>query len=294
MDIYNQSIITISSLKDLLHLGVVYLNLILQLLRTNEQFKNVLHETIVIEPCDLQNIVYNSFSCYLNSKQLSGGSGFNVRLIDVIEEWLCTNGYSENETNKCCVIDTNDCDSRFLTDDQHKGIFDVQYDIEYTNIINGFYTSGTTFNYRSHTDFKNKNSFIDNVILNKCDSVVKDFNKETVQSEYSENGVIVNGVKKIRNFLTNNVFDHFFVNSNSKYLDEETRSEAKKRITKSETDCSIYIKDYDTAECNSLFLQLFEIAAGVMILANWDQSSSGEYNGKLLFFFCFVFVHTFE
>lgn len=270
LNIYNQSII-ISSLKDLLHLGVVYWNLILQLLRTNEQFKNVIHETIVIDPCDLQHIVFNSFSCYLNSKQSSGsgGVGLNDRLIEDVEEWLSTNGYN-NQTCESDVICTNDCDlnkcDSLLLSAQYKGIFDIQYDIEYTNIMNILYISGSTFEYRSHTDFKNENSFIDNAILNKCDSV-KDL-KKTVQSEH----IIVSGVKKITNFLTNNVFDHFFVNATI----NETRSEARKHI-QSDTDyCSVYVKDYDTAESNSLFLQLFEITAGVMILANWEQSSSGE------------------
>lgn len=223
----------------------------------------------MIDPCDLQNIVFNSFSCYLNSKQSSGGGGLNGRLIEDVEEWLSTNGYKD-QTCESDVISTNDCDlikcdSLLLLSAQHKGIFDIQYDIEYTNIMNILYISGATFEYRSHTDFKNENSFIDNAILNKCDSV-KNL-KKTVQSEH----IIVSGVKKITNFLTNNVFDHFFVNATI----NETRSEAIKHI-QSDTDCSVYVKDYDTAESNSLFLQLFEITAGVMILANWEQSSSGE------------------
>lgn len=257
-------------MKDLLHLGVVYWNLILQLLRTNEQFKNVIHETIVIDPCDLQNIVFNSFSCYLNSKQSSGGIGLNPTLLEDVEEWLCTNGYEVN-TRDSDAVQTNDCDLTkcdFLLQlsAERSSIFDIQYDIEYTNIINFFYINRATCNYRSHTDSKNGNSFIDNVILNKSDSV-KDL-KETVRSEH----IIVTGVKKITNFLTNNVFDHFFVSSNI----DETRSETVNSI-QSDADCSVYVKDYDTdAESNSLFLQLFEITAGVMILANWEQSSSGE------------------
>lgn len=266
MDICNQSIV-IASLKDLLHLGVVYWNLILQLLRTNEQIKNVVHETIVIDASDLQNIVFNSFSCYLNSKQLSSGSGKNDTLLGVVEQWLHTNGCNDTASDSGVInttdCDFNICDSLLLSDDQRRGIFDIQYDIEYTNIMNKFYISGATNNYRSHTDFKRENSFIDSV--NECDSVT-DF-KKTVQSEH----IIVTGVKKITNFLTNNVFDHFFVNSNI----DETRSEPEKP-RESDTDYSVYLKDYDTAEANSLFLQLFEITAGVMILTNWEQSSSGE------------------
>lgn len=256
-------------MKDLLHLGVVYWNLILQLLRTNEQFKNIIHETIVIDPCDLQNIAYNSFSCYLNLKQLSSGNDLNIRLIEDIEEWLSTNGYANNKSESV-VINTNDCDLNLcdspLISDQRKGIFDIQYDIEYTNIMNIFYITGATFDYRSHTDFKNENSFIDDAILNKFDSV-EDF-KETVRSEHN---IIVTGVKKIRNFLTNNVFDHFFVSSHI----DETESETTE-LNRSDTDYSAYAKEYDCAESNSLFLQLFEITAGVMILANREQSSSGK------------------
>lgn len=268
MDICNQSIV-VASLKDLLHLGVVYWNLILQLLRTNEQFKNDIRETIVIDPSDLQNIVFNSFSCYLNSKQLSSGSGINDTLLGVVEQWLHTNGYNDTASDNG-VINTNDCDfnrcDSLLLSDQHKGIFDIQYDIEYTNIMNTFYINGATFNHRSHTNFTNENRFIDSVILNECDSV-RDF-KKTVQSEH----IIVSGVKKITNFLTNNVFDHFFVSSNI----DETRSEPEKPESDRDTDYSGYMKDYDTAEANSLFLQLFEITAGVMILTNWERSSSGE------------------
>lgn len=269
MDIYNQSII-ISSLKDILHLGIVYWNLILQLLRTNEQSKNVIHETIVIEPCDLQNIVFNSFSCYLNSKQSSGGSSLSKKLIKDIEEWLTTNSYKDENVGESDVLDPNDCDlnicDSLLLSDKQKGILDIQYDIDYTTVINFFYINGATFDCRNRTNFKNENSFSDNEILNSCDSI-KDLNKST-ESEY----LLVSGVKKITNFLTNTVFDHFFVNTNIDKASDATKE------TKGDIDYSVYIKDYDTAECNSLFLQLFEITAGVMILANWEQPSSGKRN----------------
>ncbi len=278
LDIYNHQSIIIASLKDLLHLGVVYWNLILQLLRTNEQFKNVIHETIVIDPCDLQNIVFNSFSCYLHAKQLNIVNDFNDRLIQDVEEWLCANGYSatDNTSESGAVInangyDLNNCDSLLPTIGERTGIFDIQYDIEYTSEMDLFYTNGVTSTYRSHTDFTNENSFIDSVRSNKCDSVVTSDTEEIVQPEHS----IVTGVKKITNFLASNVFDHFFVSSNNI---DETKSidEGVKRI-KSDADLSVYVKDYDTAESNSLFLQLFEITAGVMILANWEQSNSGEF-----------------
>lgn len=257
-------------MKDLLHLGVVYWNLILQLLRTNEQFKSIIHETIVIDPCDLQNIVFNSFSCYLHSKQLSRGSLFSDdQLIDEIEDWLRTNGYNAN-TSESDVIDTNDCDSIncdfSIAYDKCKGILDIQYDIKYTNVIDCYDTNGTTFNHRSHIDdFKNENSFIDNIKIISDGDTVKNRN-ETVQSEH----IIVSGVKKITNFLTNNVFDHFFVN------DETTKSDDSVSPIKCDTEYSVYVKDYDTVESNSLFLQLFEITAGVMILADCEQSNDGK------------------
>lgn len=256
-------------MKDILHLGVVYWNLILQLLRTNEQFKNVVHETIVIDPSDLQNIVLNSFSCYLNSKQFSGGSDVNKSLIKDVEEWLLKNTFNTCESD----LDTTDCDLNIcdflLLPDKQSGIFDIQYDIEYTK-MDFFYLNGASFYYGSHTDFKNEKSFIDNRILSNRDSI-EDFKEEP---EY----LIVTGVKKIKEFLTNTVFDHFFVSARF----DKTKSDDVKEI-KSDTDCSNFVKDFDTAECTSLFLQLFEITAGVMILANWEQPSSGECN--VFFFF---------
>ncbi|KAJ6646111.1 Lysosomal-trafficking regulator [Pseudolycoriella hygida] len=271
LDIYNQSI-NISSLKGLLHLGVVYWNLILQLLRTNEQFKNIVHETIVIDPCDLQNIVFNSFSCYLNSKQSGGGDDVVASdgLIKDIEEWLARNpsdcDASESDVFDTNVCDLNNCDSLLLSDDDKiNGIFDIRYDIQYTDVINNFYLSGTTFDHRSHIDFKKENNFIDGVILNECDSE-KDVS-ETVQPEH----IIVTGVKKIKHFFANNLFDHFLVSSNINETKPETAAES---VIETETEKSIYVKDFDTAESSSLFLQLFEITAGVMILSNWEQSSS--------------------
>ncbi|XP_037048186.1 lysosomal-trafficking regulator isoform X2 [Bradysia coprophila] len=264
LDTYTNQSIIVSPLKDLLHLAVVYWNLILQLLRTNEQIKNVIHETIVIDPGDLQNIVFNSFSCYLHSKQLSGGSVLNDRLIEDIEEWLLANdGYDAAVSDNDAVIVNDSLDS-LIPSDVRMGILDIQYDIEYTNLVDSFYTTGATINNRSHTEFANEDSFMDSLIVNECNSV--DDVKATVEAEH----IIVTGVKKITNFLTNNVFDHFFVNGNT----SEVSSDDDVKQVNGEADSSNYVKDYDTVEVTLLFLQLFEITAGVMILSNLERSSS--------------------
>lgn len=263
-------------------MGVVYWNLILQLLRTNEQFKNIVRETIVIDPCDLQSIVFNSFSCYLNSKQLSRSGGDSVisdpndddRLIAEIEAWLLANAidnYSGSDVTDATDCDLNNCD--FSYDNNCKGVLDIQYGIEYTSVVsNFFYPNGTPYNYRSHTDSTSERSFIDGVFLTECSST-NDSTTPTTVVQSVEHNAIVTGVKKITNFLTNNVFDHFFVCAN---IDETKRKDDAKLNQSDSREYSVYVQDYDTAESNSLFLQLFEITAGVMILANCEESSGGK------------------
>lgn len=257
------------SIKNILHLAVVYWNLILQLFRTNVHRRTPFQQIFQRHRGIIFQLVFSSLSCYLYTKREtspndelhSAGIEIDCKKIRLNEFSLIRSNISRNINPKLDWIDVIYIDDDpFHLNYKRPGCIYIQSELNVSDLLSVEYD----LNF--------------NICAKQTDQCYSS-DRSSFGHDQSQDNLISIGIQKIQQFLNfGSVYEIFFSKTveendhDQTTADETTSRSTKDRLNIFPTNELIL---FDTIDYKKLFLQLFEITCGIMM-----SKKSQQPNGK--------------